>query len=66
MDKWYEKYLIPYWAMGDLSQFWQHEPKRPINDLPHAIFTAPTSSGSTCYTNIANAKNSAALQISEQ
>lgn len=52
--------------MGGLSQFCQCELKRPINDLPHAIFTAATSNGSACYTNIASTKNTAALQISEQ
>lgn len=56
MDKWYEKCLMPYWTMRDLSQFCQCELKRPINDLPHAIFTAATSNGSACYTNIASAK----------
>lgn len=57
MDKWYEKCLIPYWTVRDLSEFCQCELKRPINDLPHAIFTAATSNGSACYTNTASAKN---------
>lgn len=39
----------------------QCELKRSINDQPHAIFTAVLSNGSVCLTNIASAKNTAAL-----
>jgi len=51
---------------GDLSLFCQCELKRPVNDLPHAVFTAATSNGSACYTNIGSAKKTAALQFGEQ